>query len=202
VRPSIVWEYLDSKASLSDKSGFNAADLEGETDGKIYTSLCRRNSFSGSRGSGTRANRHSWNGRRDGFGAASAAEERKRNLDPPLVGAHRSPPATCRRCSSIGASNARGPRSGRRVRRSEDQQHLPRLLTSRAAKRPIHFRGLPRLAKIKPRASAIHRSWLASLRASLRCGPGIIKRASSKASAAAMSQSSLSGEPCASLLIA
>jgi hypothetical protein len=65
-----------------------------------------------------------------------------------------------------------------------------------------YFRGLPRFAKVNPRASAEQRSWLAHLRASLRSGPGAITRASSNASAAAISQSTLSGELCVSLLIA
>jgi hypothetical protein len=66
----------------------------------------------------------------------------------------------------------------------------------------LYFRGLPRFAKINPRASAVHRSWLADLRASLRSGPGGSNRASSKASAARLSQSSLSGERRVSLPIA
>jgi hypothetical protein len=66
----------------------------------------------------------------------------------------------------------------------------------------LYFRGLPRFAKISPRASAVHRSWLANLRASLRSGPGGSNRASSKASAARLSQSSLSGERRVSLPIA
>jgi hypothetical protein len=68
--------------------------------------------------------------------------------------------------------------------------------------RRVYFRGLPRLAKINPRASAVQRSRLANLSASLRSRPGGIRRASSKASAARMSQSSLSGERFVSLLIA
>jgi hypothetical protein len=79
---------------------------------------------------------------------------------------------------------------------------LPRLTAKEIFGRWDYFRGLPRFAKITPRASAVERSWPANLRASLRSGPGAIMRASSKASAAAMSESSLSGEPCVSLLIA
>jgi hypothetical protein len=42
------------------------------------------------------------------------------------------------------------------------------------AERPlgVYLRGLPRLANTSPRSSAVHRSELASLRASLRSGPG------------------------------
>lgn len=47
-----------------------------------------------------------------------------------------------------------------------------------------YFGGLPRFAKTNPRASAVQRSRLANLSASLRSGPGGIWRASSKASAA------------------
>ncbi len=47
-----------------------------------------------------------------------------------------------------------------------------------------YFRGLPRFAKTRPRESAVHRSRPANLSASLRSGPGGIRRASSKASAA------------------
>jgi hypothetical protein len=65
----------------------------------------------------------------------------------------------------------------------------------------LYFRGLPRFAKINPRASAVQRSRLANLSASLRSRPGGICRASSKASAARISQSSLSGNRCVSLLI-
>jgi hypothetical protein len=65
----------------------------------------------------------------------------------------------------------------------------------------LYFRGLPRFAKINPRASAVQRSRLANLSASLRSRPGGICRASSKASAARISQSSLSGDRCVSLLI-
>ena len=65
-----------------------------------------------------------------------------------------------------------------------------------------YFRGLPRFATINPRASAAHRSRLANLSASLRSGPGGIRRASSKASAARASKSRLSIERCVSLLIA
>jgi len=66
----------------------------------------------------------------------------------------------------------------------------------------VYFRGLPRFAKTNPRASAAHRSRLASLSASLRSRLGGIRRASSKAYAARVSQSSLSVERCVSLLIA
>jgi len=55
---------------------------------------------------------------------------------------------------------------------------------------------------INPRASAVQRSWLANLSASLRSEPGGIRRASSKTSAARLSQSSLSSRRCVSLLIA
>jgi len=47
-----------------------------------------------------------------------------------------------------------------------------------------YLRVLPRFAKTSPRASAVQRSRLANLSASLRSGPGGIWRASSKASAA------------------
>ena len=66
----------------------------------------------------------------------------------------------------------------------------------------VYFRGLPRFAITNPRASAAHRSRLASLSASLRSRLGGIRRASSKAYAARVSQSSLSVERCVSLLIA
>jgi hypothetical protein len=66
--------------------------------------------------------------------------------------------------------------------------------------RDVYFRGLPRFAKINPRASAVQRSRLATLSASLRSGPGAIRRASSSASAARVSQSSRSGERRVSLL--
>jgi hypothetical protein len=66
----------------------------------------------------------------------------------------------------------------------------------------LYLRGLPRFAKINPRVSAVQRSWLANLSASLRSGPGGIRRASSKASAARLSQSRLSGRCGVSLLIA
>jgi hypothetical protein len=65
-----------------------------------------------------------------------------------------------------------------------------------------YFRGLPRFGKTNPHASAVQRSRLANLSASLRSGPGGIRRASSKASVARVSQSSLSVERCVSLLIA
>ena len=65
-----------------------------------------------------------------------------------------------------------------------------------------YFRGLPRFAKTSPCESAVHRSRPANLSASLRSGPGGIRRASSKASAARLSQASLSDEYCASLFIA
>jgi hypothetical protein len=65
-----------------------------------------------------------------------------------------------------------------------------------------YFRGLPRFPKINPRASAVQRSWLANLSASLRSGPGGIMRASSKASAARLSQSSLPSKRGVSLLMA
>src|ERR1700676_969166 len=57
-----------------------------------------------------------------------------------------------------------------------------------------YLRGLPRLAKTTPRSSAVQRSELANLSASLRSGPGAIWRASSSASAAATSQSNRSDE--------
>jgi hypothetical protein len=66
----------------------------------------------------------------------------------------------------------------------------------------VYFRARPRLAKTNPRASAAQRSWPANLRASLRSGPGGIWRASSRASAATWSQSSLASQRCVSLLIA
>jgi hypothetical protein len=66
----------------------------------------------------------------------------------------------------------------------------------------VYFRGLPRFGKINPHVSAVQRSRLANLSASLRSGPGGIRRANSKASAARVSQSSLSVERCVSLLIA
>ena len=66
----------------------------------------------------------------------------------------------------------------------------------------FYFRGLPRFAKINPRASAVQRSRLANFSASLRSGPGGIMRASSKASAARLSHSSLPGRRCVSMLIA
>jgi hypothetical protein len=65
----------------------------------------------------------------------------------------------------------------------------------------LYLRGLPRFAKINPGASAAQRSWLANLSAWLRSGPGGIRRASSKASAAKLSQSRLSGGRGVSLLI-
>jgi hypothetical protein len=76
------------------------------------------------------------------------------------------------------------------------------VLPTAKARCGIYFRGLPRFANINPRASAVQRSWLANLSASLRSGPGGIRRASSNASAARLSQSSLSGRCCVSLLIA
>jgi hypothetical protein len=54
--------------------------------------------------------------------------------------------------------------------------------------RVVYFRGLPRFGKTNPRASAAQRSRLANLSASLRSGPGGIRRATSKASAARVSQ--------------
>src|ERR1700752_4307248 len=63
---------------------------------------------------------------------------------------------------------------------------------------PVYFRGLPRFAKITPRASAAHRSRLASLSASLRSTPGGISRACSKASTARKSRSDLSVDLSAS----
>jgi hypothetical protein len=62
----------------------------------------------------------------------------------------------------------------------------------RGNRRGVYFCGLPRLGKTNPRASAVNRSWLANLSASLRSGPGGIWRASSKASVARLSQASLS----------
>src|SRR5580698_9057238 len=63
----------------------------------------------------------------------------------------------------------------------------------------IYFGGLPRFAKVNPRESAVQRSRLASLSASLRSGPGGIRRARSSASAARISESILSGDRCVSL---
>jgi hypothetical protein len=78
--------------------------------------------------------------------------------------------------------------------------HSARTGSFQSRKRPgVYFRGLPRFAKINPRASAVQRSRLAHLSASLRSGPGAIRRASSSASAARLSQSSLSGERGVSL---
>jgi hypothetical protein len=65
----------------------------------------------------------------------------------------------------------------------------------------FYFGGLPRLANVNPRESAEQRSRLARLRASLRSGPGGIRRARSNASAARISQSILSGERCVSLFM-
>jgi hypothetical protein len=65
----------------------------------------------------------------------------------------------------------------------------------------IHFRGRPRFAKTRPCESAVQRSRLASLSASLRSGPGGNMRACSKASAARISQSILSDPFCVSLLM-
>jgi hypothetical protein len=48
----------------------------------------------------------------------------------------------------------------------------------------IYFRGLPRFAEINPSPSAVLRSRPAFLSASVRCAPGGISRASSRASAA------------------
>jgi hypothetical protein len=48
----------------------------------------------------------------------------------------------------------------------------------------IYFRGLPRLAEINPSLSAVLRSRPAFLSASVRCAPGGISRASSRASIA------------------
>jgi hypothetical protein len=67
--------------------------------------------------------------------------------------------------------------------------------------RRIYFGGLPRLANVSPRESAEQRSRLARFRASLRSGPGGIRRARSNASAARISQSILSGERCVSLFM-
>jgi hypothetical protein len=64
-----------------------------------------------------------------------------------------------------------------------------------------YFRGLPRFAKTSPCESAVHRSRPANLSASLRSGPGGIRRASSKASAARLSQSRLSGRCGVSMFI-
>ena len=72
----------------------------------------------------------------------------------------------------------------------------------RSNRRGVYFRGLPRLGRTNPRASAVDRSWLANLSASLRSGPGGIWRASSKASAARLSQESRSGEHRVFLFIA
>ena len=65
----------------------------------------------------------------------------------------------------------------------------------------FYFGGLPRLANVSPRESAEQRSKLARLSASLRSGPGGIRRARSNASAARISQSIRSGERCVSLFI-
>ena len=65
-----------------------------------------------------------------------------------------------------------------------------------------YFGGLPRFATTNPRASATHRSRLANLSASLRSGPGGIRRASSRASTARVPQSYLPAERRVSLLIA
>ena len=65
----------------------------------------------------------------------------------------------------------------------------------------VYLRGLPRFAKVNPRASAVQRSWLANFSASLRSGPGGIRRASSKASAASLSQSRLPGRRGVSMFI-
>jgi hypothetical protein len=65
----------------------------------------------------------------------------------------------------------------------------------------IYFGGLPRLANVSPRESAEQRSRLARLRASLRSGPGGIRRARSNASAARISESILLGERCVSLFM-
>jgi hypothetical protein len=87
------------------------------------------------------------------------------------------------------------------LKRTPDRAIIKPLLPSGEARYGVYFRGLPRLAKTSPRASAVQRSWLANLRASLRSGPGGIRRASSKASAARLSQSSLAGKRGVSLLI-
>lgn len=65
----------------------------------------------------------------------------------------------------------------------------------------IHFRGRPRLAKTTPCESAVQRSWLASLSASFRSGPGGNRRACSNASAARISWSILSDSFCVSLFM-
>jgi hypothetical protein len=77
-----------------------------------------------------------------------------------------------------------------------------RLYSSTGQTPQVYFGGLPRFAKINPRASAAHRSRLANLSASLRSGPGGIRRASSKASTARVPQSYLPVERRVSLSIA
>jgi len=76
-----------------------------------------------------------------------------------------------------------------------------RLCSSTGQTPQVHFGGLPRFAKTNPRASAAHRSRLANLSASLRSGPGGIRRASSKASTARVPQSYLPVERRVSLSI-
>ena len=71
-----------------------------------------------------------------------------------------------------------------------------RLLKRRLLSRPAPF-----CKDQSPRIGSTTKQ-LANLSASLRSGPGGITRASSRASAARLSQSSLSGERCVSLLIA
>lgn len=77
-----------------------------------------------------------------------------------------------------------------------------RLRSSTVQTAQVYFGGLPRFAKTNPRASAAHRSRLANLSASLRSGPGGIRRASSKASTARVPQSYLPVERRVSLSIA
>jgi hypothetical protein len=77
-----------------------------------------------------------------------------------------------------------------------------RLRSSTGQTPQIYFGGLPRFAKSNPCASATHRSKLANLSASLRSGPGGIRRASSRASTARVPQSYLPAERRVSLLIA
>jgi hypothetical protein len=82
-------------------------------------------------------------------------------------------------------------------------RNIPTRLCSSTGQTPqVYFGGLPRFAKTNPRASAAHRSRLANLSASLRSGPGGIRRASSKASTARVPQSYLPVERRVSLSIA
>jgi hypothetical protein len=77
-----------------------------------------------------------------------------------------------------------------------------RLCSSTEQTPQVYFGGLPRFGKTTPRESAAHRSRLANLSASLRSGPGGIRRASSKASTARVPQSYLPVERRVSLSIA